>query len=196
MQAGRGMAGLQAAKVPAQCRQHTVCPVCACCTGPWRPPVPRCLHAAAGGAGVAWRGYLCCWLLPVPCSPAWDWFLQSAPAKQEHAGRSPLFSLSSVQRAGPGYDPVLRQIAHHLASWPVPTASPAAAFPFPQYNELDPSMIQSLGGSSFLLKVPRVSVRTCCGPDLTCGQARCLLPICTPNALTARGLPKAAALNP
>ncbi|KAI7843187.1 hypothetical protein COHA_003170 [Chlorella ohadii] len=30
--------------------------------------------------------------------------------------------------------------------------------PVEQYNELDPSMIQSLGGSSFMLKVPRVSL--------------------------------------
>lgn len=30
--------------------------------------------------------------------------------------------------------------------------------PVEQYNELDPAMIQSLGGSSFLLKVPRVSL--------------------------------------
>jgi hypothetical protein len=30
--------------------------------------------------------------------------------------------------------------------------------PVEQYNELDPTMIQSLGGSSFLLKVPRVSL--------------------------------------
>jgi hypothetical protein len=27
------------------------------------------------------------------------------------------------------------------------------------YNELDPGMIKALGGSSFLLKVPRISVR-------------------------------------
>lgn len=31
--------------------------------------------------------------------------------------------------------------------------------PTEQYNELDPSMIESLGGSRFLLRVPRVSVR-------------------------------------
>ena len=31
--------------------------------------------------------------------------------------------------------------------------------PTEQYHELDPAMISSLGGSAFLLRVPRVSVR-------------------------------------
>lgn len=32
--------------------------------------------------------------------------------------------------------------------------------PTDQYNELDPQMIKSLGGSTFLLKVPRLTVRS------------------------------------
>jgi hypothetical protein len=48
-----------------------------------------------------------------------------------------------------------------------------------QYNELDPAMIKALGGSSFLLKVPRLTVRRILFYNAFCNypaeEERCLL---------------------